>query len=177
MYLNSYNQCYSKFPGRHELCPQKIYVQSIFHEGYSLTSEHKFPSWHHILLWQVKVTPRLSGLASFLPQQYPHNFLIPSSPIYLRLQLCRTTGHSLLFHPCTSLKLFHISEVELLNLVCRNTEGPVNFESQVHNEYIFSISISLIFHVTYCTNTKMLFTVYMKFKFNKSPGFYLMVLT
>lgn len=101
--------------------------------------------------------------------QHPHNFFVPSSSIYLRLQLCRTTGHSLCFSTPALLKLFRLSEVELLNLVYKITEGPVNFESQTHNEYIFSISISLILHVAYCANSKMSFTVYVKFKFNWEP--------
>lgn len=124
MYLNSYNQCYSKFQGGMELCPQKIYVQFIFHEGYSLTSDI---SSHHDIISFDKSRSLQGSLVwphSF-PSSIPITFSFPHPPCTWDSSCVNKLAIFCFFPPCTSLKPFHISEVELLNLVHRTQKAQL----------------------------------------------------
>lgn len=80
----------------------------------------------------------------------PITFLFSLSPIYLRLWLCWTTEHFLCVYfsipAFLILKLSHVLEGELLNLVNNNTGGPLKFEFQI--EYIQNTT-SRILHGTH----------------------------
>ena len=80
---------------------------------------------------------------------WPHSFrkslitsFFPSSPYTTTLTVLDNWPFSLCFSipSLLLLKLCHIPEAELPNVIYKNTGGPVKFESQINNEYIFRSS-------------------------------------